>query len=112
MGGDGSDDRTLVLMRLLERLELAVEQFRRHEVPVTRRETTAAQLRMALERARPAAAPPAAGVGGVDGLGGGAGENAMAADAAGRIDPGGNGLEPRPTVLLGERMPAMHFLDV
>ena len=49
MRNNGDHDRTLIVLRLFERGELAIEQRRRHEMPVARRQASCDEVAVALQ---------------------------------------------------------------
>src|SRR5208337_1372500 len=102
MRNNRDDDRVLVRLRFLERGELAVEERGRHEMPVACGQPARDQLATALEKNDlhvGALADEDIAVGALERR---AGDHAVIADAARRIDPGGNGMQPGPAVLVGE----------
>src|SRR5262249_58638403 len=91
--------------------ELAVEQQRWHEMPVSRRQPTRDQIPPAFEIDDAdvgALADQDIAIGAFERR---ACDGAMVAGAPRRIDPGGDALQPGPAILVGEGLPAPHFLD-
>src|SRR5215471_1694570 len=102
----------LVRLRLFECRELAVEQRAWHEMSVARRQPTRDQIPPALEIDDAdvgALADQDIAIGAFERR---ACDGAMVAGAPSRVDPGGDALQPGPAILVGERLPAVHFLDV
>src|SRR5262249_6409623 len=112
MGRDRDDDGVLIGLRLFERGELARKQRRWHEMAVTRgnpaRDQVLAPFEIDETHVRALIDENVA----IGTLERGAGDDTMIAGFARRVDPGGNGLEPGPAVLVGERDAAVHLLDV
>ena len=99
--------------RLFQRVELALEQRGRHEVALASSEPRGDQVEVALEIDEPhvgalvlrddvAVAP----------LQRRAGHHAGRAGRAMLGDPGGDRAQPRPAVLVGERLAALHLGDI
>src|SRR5262245_26170385 len=103
MWSDRDYDRVFVRARPFERRELAVEQRGRHETPVACRHPTRDQIALALEIDYAhvgALADQDIAIGAFERR---ARDRAMIADAPGRVDPGGNAVQPGPAILIGER---------
>src|SRR5436190_4854708 len=112
MRNDGDHDRTLVRLRLLQRPELAVEELRRHKVPLARGQPPQDQIAVAFEIDEgDIGALPDENIA-VRTFERRAGNHAMIASLSRRIDPGRDGIEPGPAVLVGERLAPMHLVDV
>src|SRR6266571_2631716 len=109
---DRGGDRALVGTGLLQGLELAVQQARRHEVTVAGGHASRDQRLAALqidETYVPAAVDDDVAIAALERR---AGEHDVPAGAARFVDERGDGVEPRPAVLVGERDALVHLLDI
>src|SRR5262249_36198497 len=112
MRSNRNHDRMLIRLRRFEGRELAVEQGRWHEMPVARRQPTRDQIPPAFEIDDAdvgALADQDIAIGAFERR---ACDGAMVAGAPSRVDPGGDALQPGPAILVGERLPGVHLLDV
>ena len=105
-------DRMFVGCRRLQRLELAVQQARRHEMSFAPGEPVGDQGLRAVEKDDPhivAAVHQDIAIGAFQRR---AGDHDMAAGLADPVDLVGDRLQPRPAVFVGERMAGAHLGDV
>ena len=112
MRSDRDRDRPFVGGRLLERGELAVEQLRRHEMIGARGDAARDEILIALEIDQPDVLPLADENVAIGPLERRAGDDAMIAGAPRGVDPIGDGMQPGPAILVGERLAMVHLLDV
>src|SRR5262249_17941880 len=100
MRNDRDHDRVLVRLRFFECRELAGEQRWWHEMPVACRQPARDQVPLALQVDDADIATLANQDIAIGALERRAGDGAMISDAPGRVDPGGNAMQPGPAVLV------------
>src|ERR1700676_406637 len=96
----------------LQRVELALEQGRRHEVPLAQLEPPGNQVAAPLEIDHPDIVPAVHQNLAIASFQGRAGDDGMFAVSAYPVDLVGDGLQPWPAVLVGQGMSGAHLLDV
>src|SRR6266849_203365 len=106
------DDRMFLLSGFLEGRELAVEQRRRHEMSMPQGTSARDQLALALEIDDTYVLSTADQDIAICAFERRTSDHAMAARVSRSFDPGGNSLQPRPSVFVRERLPGMHLFDV
>src|ERR1700760_3546629 len=109
---DRDGDRTLVGFRPLQRPELAVEQPRRHEMPLAAGKPLGDQGLAAVEKDEANIVPAAQQHATVGAFQRRAGDHEMVADITDPLDLVRNRLQPWPAVFVGERMACAHLGDV
>src|ERR1700738_3022485 len=109
---DGHDNRIFFRVRLLERGKLALEQRGRHEMPMTQRHSACDQLPLPLEIHEAYLASAADQNAAVSAFERRARDNGMLARLLRAFDEFCNGAQPRPSVVISERLAGMHFFDV
>src|SRR5262245_63280078 len=112
MRSDRNHYRMFVRLWLVYCRELALKQRGWHEMPVARSQPTRDQVPLALQIDDAHVDAIADQDIAISPFERRASDGAMIADAPGRVDPGGNAVQPGPAVLIGERQAAVHLLDV
>src|SRR4029077_2989856 len=85
---------------------------RRHEMIVAGGNAPRDQVAPAFEKNNAHVAPRADQYVAIGALERRAGDDPVIAGFSGVVDPGGDGAQPRPAILIGQRLAVMHFLDV
>src|SRR3569623_434559 len=109
---DCYDDRALAGARLLQRRELAFEQFRRHEVACAACEPLREQGLAALEKHERDVVMSGGKDRAVGPFESRAGDDDFAPASARGLDRIGEGHEPRASIVVVERIAAAHLLDI
>ena len=109
---DRDDDGIFVRSRFLQRFELAVKQASRHEMLMAGGDTACDQRLVTLEIDQTDVCTITDQNIAVAALQRGARDDAMSARTTRLVDPGGDRIQPGPTILIGERNTAVHLVDV
>src|ERR1700738_3185771 len=111
-GFDVDDDRIFARTGWLQRAELALKQGWRHEVTGAQRKPAGNQVAVALEIDNPDVVPAVHENFAISAFQRRAGDDGMFAVPAYPVDLVGNGLQPRPTILVGQWLSGAHLLDI
>src|SRR5262245_8474675 len=112
MRNDRDHDRVFVQLRLFECREFAVEQRGWDGMLVACRQPARDQVLLTLEIDDADIAALANQDIAIGAFECGAGDGAMIPGAPSRVDPGGNAMQPRPAILICQRLAGVHLPDV